>query len=153
EIARAHLAIRLETAASEHDRLGFDDLFDAIGENANSFDAGPAAQDRGGARTVANVDAVFHGGLVFGLDEACAATVRVDHHAAKEFKAAFVVVGLASEIRQEFYATAHKPVHGVGRIVDQRLGKVGINVVLRNAAEIVQIGLARIFAEIRARDV
>src|SRR5262249_61122046 len=97
ETARAHLAFPLEPAASEHDRLGFDDLFDTVGENANSFDAGPAAQDRGGACTIANVDAVFRGGLVFGLDEACAATVRVDHHAAKEFKAACVVVGLASE--------------------------------------------------------
>jgi hypothetical protein len=43
--------------------------------------------------------------------------------------------------------------HGVGTVIDQSLGEVGIDVVLRDAAEIVEIFLGRVFAKIRARDV
>ena len=91
--------------------------------------------------------------LVFGFDEARAAAVGVDHDAAEELEPALVVVGLPPVIRQELDAAAHQPVHGVGAVLDQRLGEIGIDVVLRDAAEIVEILLRGVFAEIGARDV
>ena len=43
--------------------------------------------------------------------------------------------------------------HRVSAVVDQRLREVWVNVVLRDAAEVVEIVLGRVLAEVRARDV
>ena len=93
------------------------------------------------------------GGLVFGFHEAGAAAIGVNHHAAEEFEPAFVVVGLTTIVREEFDAAAHQPVHGVGAIAYQRLGKIGIDVILGDAAEIVEIVLSGVFAEIGTCDI
>ena len=45
-----------------------------------------------------------------------------------------------------------QPLHGLGAVAHQRLGEVGIAVLLRDAAEVVEILLGRVFAEVGVLD-
>src|SRR5262245_3144622 len=142
EIARAPFAIGLEPAAGEHNRAGAEDFFSSIGDDADALDALRAAQQRHGARAVADGDAMLGRGLVFRLHQAGAATIGIDDDAAEELELALVVVGLPAVVRQELDPASHQPVHGVRAVLDERLGQIGIDVVLRDATEIVEIVLS-----------
>ena len=64
-----------------------------------------------------------------------------------------MIVGLTPIVRQKLHTAAHEPVHRVGAVGHQRLSQVGIDVVLGDAAEVVEIFFRRVFAEIRPRDI
>ena len=153
EIARPPFPVRLEAAAGEHHRARADLLLRPIGQDADAFDALAAAQQRHRARAVANRDAVLGRCLVFGFDQARAAAVRIDDDTAKKLEPALVLVGLPPVIGQEADAAAHQPVHRVGAATHECLRKIGVDVILCDATEIVEIFLGRIFPEVRIGDV
>ena len=90
--------------------------------------------------------------LVVQFHEPRAAAVRENHDAAEELEAAVDVIGLAPVIGHEADAAVAHPVHGAGALLDYGFREIGIDVVLRNATEVVEILFRAVFAEVRARD-
>src|SRR5262249_60011992 len=106
------------------------------------------AQKNLGRGAVTHRYALLGGGPVFRVDETCAAAIGIDDDAAEELEFALVVVGLAAVVREESYPAAHQPMHRVGAVLHQRFCKIGIDVVLCDTAEVVEVVFGRIFAEV-----
>ena len=86
------------------------------------------------------------------LHQAFAAAVGIDHRAAEELEAAVDLERLPPVVRHEAHAELVQPVHRVGALVDQHVGELGIALVLRDAAEVVEILLGGVFAEVGVGD-
>src|SRR5262249_8083547 len=109
------------------------------GHDTNALDTLWTVDECHCARAVANGDTMLRSRLVFRLDQPGTAAICIDDDAAEELEPALMVIGLSAVVRQELDALAHEPVHGVGAVGDQCLGEIGIDVVLCDPPEVIEI--------------
>ena len=149
EVARAHLGVRLESAAREHDRLGADLHLLALVLRAHAEHAPSSlVMSADGGRLIEDLDAFALARLVLVIDQARAPAPGLGRQPAPEFVARAVVdlVRLAAVARLEFDALLAQPHQRLEAALDQDLAQVGIGAVLRDAAHVVVVGLGGVGA-------
>ena len=90
---------------------------------------------------------------VFGVHQSDAAPGRLNDGAAEKFEAAMVTERITAVHGHETdIGLFLDPLHGAGTFPHDDFGQIGVYVILRHAAEIIEILLRRVFSEIGARD-
>src|SRR6516225_7658996 len=64
-----------------------------------------------------------------------------------------MIVGLTAIVRQKLNSTSHQPIHRIGAVFHERLGEVGIDIVLCYAPKIIQVILSCVLTEVGTSDV
>lgn len=103
-------------------------------------------------RAVADLDARLARRAIIGVEQSRSAAPHFARQSAPELVSAVHFHGLAPVARLEAHALLAHPLERRVTVVDERLDEIGITAVLREPADIFEIVLPQVLAEIRARD-